>query len=132
MQALRLECVYVVEAISLDRMKVGWTRSPIRRLQQIQLHCPVPIRLLAIIPGGRKVESIMHWQVRDLQVVSEWFELTDHIREQLVGMREKWADKWNQVAWAMEHYPPLHAVWQETNEIIGKEGYCSCERHHYR
>ena len=78
-------CVYFVEAIGLDRIKIGFARSSPRvRLNQLQEGSPLKLRPIGFIPGGRMLEADIHRQFADARTHGEWFnatpELMDYIR----------------------------------------------------
>ncbi len=78
-------CVYFVEAIGLDRIKIGFARSSPRvRLNELQEGSPLKLRPIGFIPGGRMLEADIHRQFADARTHGEWFnatpELMDYIR----------------------------------------------------
>ena len=68
--------VYFITARELGRVKIGYTASdPHVRLRHIQVGCPCPIKLEALIDGGRDVEAAIHQAFTAFRVRGEWFEL---------------------------------------------------------
>lgn len=63
--------VYFVQA--LDRVKIGFSNSLMRRITDIQIGSPVVVTLLLVIPGDRAREHELHQQFRHLHQHGEWF-----------------------------------------------------------
>jgi hypothetical protein len=65
-------------------LKVGRCNNVARRLRQVQVACPLPVRLLCSIPGD--VERQAHVALRHAgvsRVIGEWFEDTGDARQTL-------------------------------------------------
>jgi hypothetical protein len=72
--------VYFVEAIGTNLVKVGRSVNPARRLGQLQLLSPVPLRVVGLIHGGSEVETIVHAGILSLRSHGEWFHFTHGLR----------------------------------------------------
>ena len=73
-------CVYFMEAVGLDRVKIGYTEWIQSRVSSMGSDCPYPIRLAAYIPGAdRKMERSLHRQFAKCRARGEWFEYTAEI-----------------------------------------------------
>lgn len=65
--------VYAIQGAALAPVKIGTSRNPLKRLQQLQTGTPDDLNLLHVIPGDQQTERELHvwfaeWQHRD-----EWF-----------------------------------------------------------
>lgn len=69
----KIDCVYMIEAVGLDRIKIGFTTDLIKRLRTIQTSCPAPVRLIAVIRGDRETERWWHDELRPFRAHGEWF-----------------------------------------------------------
>lgn len=75
----------VVYAVAAGwRVKIGFTANLEQRLKEIQAMCPVPLELLATVPGGRAREAALHREFAGDRVHGEWFELTKDDRARLL------------------------------------------------
>jgi hypothetical protein len=63
--------VYFVEGAGL--IKIGSASQPIARFNALLTGSPVPLSLLASMPGGPGVESSLQWQFIGQQSHGEWF-----------------------------------------------------------
>jgi hypothetical protein len=70
--------IYFVEACGLDRVKVGSSVDVAARLTKLRVVCPVDLRLLKVIEGGRCEEKCLHrrWQFARVWTNREWFTLS--------------------------------------------------------
>ena len=74
--------VYLAEAIGVTMVKIGFTQNGVkRRISEIQKTCPVKLKLLAEIPGGRITEREIHKRFAHLRQSGEWFRLTKEIAD---------------------------------------------------
>lgn len=64
--------VYFV-ADTAARVKIGFSKTPLHRLQQIQQGTGMACRILGVLPGGRDVEEKIHTQFEHLRTRGEWF-----------------------------------------------------------
>ena len=75
--------VYLVRACfdGKVRVKIGWANGPwpIVRMQSLQACSPVPLELVAAIPGGRVEEAALHQRFAASRVHHEWFVETPEI-----------------------------------------------------
>lgn len=68
--------VYLVECAGFH--KIGWTRgSPEDRVYWMRHANPLPLQLVAAIPGTMKDERAWHRRFADVRERSEWFRLTE-------------------------------------------------------
>lgn len=68
--------VYFIEAVGLDKVKVGIADDVGRRLAGLQTASPVELRLLAAVPGDESLEQRIHASLSRYRVRGEWFFLT--------------------------------------------------------
>lgn len=69
--------VYFVTCRAANAVKIGHSVDPHARLPEIQLGCPLPLTLEAMLPGARDEEVAMHWRFSEHRLHGEWFEITD-------------------------------------------------------
>jgi len=66
-------------------VKIGKAKKPAQRLRELQTGCPLPIDVLAVEPGGRRVEAMRHREFGALRLHGEWFKhtagLASHVHE---------------------------------------------------
>lgn len=103
--------VYFAEALSVGRVRIGWTASPDRRPNEIVRHSPSPLKLLALLPGEKADESHLQYVLSHWRSHGDWFELTDEIRAYIQMLKRRWRDPSN--------YPSRQI---EVHEPIGTEG----------
>ena len=65
--------VYFVEASATGLIKIGSSRSPKRRLQQLQTAVASPLRILATESGGALRERELHSRFHFACIRGEWF-----------------------------------------------------------
>jgi hypothetical protein len=63
--------VYFIQGAGL--IKIGVSLYPQERLEALCLWSPVPLKLLAIVPGGYKLETKLHKMFAAFRVHGEWF-----------------------------------------------------------
>lgn len=73
---MRESFVYFVEAVGIDRIKIGWTTNLEARLTDLQCGCPVPLEHCFSIPGGSDEEHELHHRFRHARTSGEWFVLS--------------------------------------------------------
>jgi hypothetical protein len=71
--------VYFVQAESGGPIKVGTTDRMRKRLTVLQSSCPVRLRVLATMPGGRDEEIALHIRFDRQRLHGEWFEPHDDL-----------------------------------------------------
>lgn len=98
-------CVYVVEAIGLNLVKIGFASKPSRRFLTIKTCCPVPVRFLCVLPGGAKTERRLHRLHRQRRVSGEWFRFSSDEIAALLSYRRVFWKAWNMVALRIPGHP---------------------------
>lgn len=64
--------VYVIQA-SNGAIKIGHSADPAQRIKTINLHSPLPCRLIAVLEGKMKDELTFHRRFAEHRSHSEWF-----------------------------------------------------------
>lgn len=92
--------IYFVEAVGLNLIKIGYAMDPWQRFNVLLSAAPVPLKMLAMKPGGPVEETRLHQQFAAQRSHGEWFrrcpELdaliaehkTEDFREVLAGILE--------------------------------------------
>lgn len=62
-------------------IKIGVSTNLTSRLRAIRNSSPVPVELIASIPGGSALEGILHSKFAKYRRHGEWFEDCDEIRQ---------------------------------------------------
>jgi len=77
--------IYVVQLGHLPYVKVGYAFDPNKRVADLSVSSPLPVRLLATREGDRDDERRAHIRLRRWRLRGEWFgtcpPLVDHLRE---------------------------------------------------
>lgn len=77
--------VYFLEAVGLDRVKVGWSSKPHARIGELRTLIPCEVRLLKAVPGGQDEETELHRRFALHRTHGEWFRLSP-IREAIEAL----------------------------------------------
>lgn len=85
--------VYVIRAGSRNPVKIGVAKKPLQRLKTLQTGNPSTLRLLLVVPGAEKLETVLHRRFAEYRVDdSEWFygdgvkQIIDFVTELAVEM----------------------------------------------
>lgn len=68
--------VYFVEEIGNDRVKIGFSTCPWKRLSGLKTAVSRELRLLWVFVGTRENEDYFHWLFQNHRVRGEWFVLS--------------------------------------------------------
>lgn len=71
--------VYFVTCREANAVKIGSSLEPHGRLREIQLGCPIKLKLEAMLPGSHAEEHALHARFADDRIHGEWFRLTEMI-----------------------------------------------------
>ena len=71
--------VYFVTARALNRVKIGWSDDPQRRLVKMSADSPTPLVLERVCDGGQEVEADLHARFAGARIAGEWFEISPEI-----------------------------------------------------
>ena len=75
--------VYLIRMADTTFYKIGFTREIHKRLADLQHANPMPLRVIAMMAGGRKLEGRLHRRFQDQRVRGEWFDLTEEMVEEI-------------------------------------------------
>ena len=79
--------VYFVQGQQSKRIKIGVSRSPIKRLHALQTGSPEILDLLFYVEGSRQMEKELHEKFKYLRHAGEWFDCDKRL---LDCMRDIW------------------------------------------
>lgn len=66
--------VYFIKPVGMDGpIKIGCSRLPAERLKGLMVWSPLPLEIVAQVPGGFDLEQNIHHCFADLYTHSEWF-----------------------------------------------------------
>lgn len=72
--------IYFVQAFSGGPIKIGRTSNVKKRLQTLQVSCPIALRLLHVIPGvDASLEQKLHKRFGAYRLHGEWFDNTSEL-----------------------------------------------------
>lgn len=66
--------VYVIHATGTNRVKIGFSFDPAKRLAELQTGSPFPLTLIGTCEGSFSLECRMHERLKDYRRTGEWFE----------------------------------------------------------
>ncbi len=66
--------VYFIQSVEGGPIKIGQAANPADRLKNLQLGCPVQLRILGIVEGGLMMEKSLHRQFAQYRMHGEWFD----------------------------------------------------------
>jgi len=72
--------VYFIEAVGAERIKIGHSKDPKQRLQELRKNAPFELRLLGMMNGGEAAERRLHHLFAAARRQGEWFEATSELR----------------------------------------------------
>lgn len=73
-------------------IKIGRADHPLVRLRQIQIYCPVPLRIIGTLDGSSAEENRLHAQFHHLRHHGEWFEATSELLDYIGRHAVKFTD----------------------------------------
>ena len=76
--------IYFILAEQPGRVKIGYAADPHQRKKDLQVGSPVPLALIAVIPGDRTTEPALHKRFARVRSHGEWFEFDDTIKQFLI------------------------------------------------
>jgi hypothetical protein len=71
--------VYVIHAMGTNRIKIGHSADPEKRLAQLQTGSPHELKLLGQWPGTIEVEQLVHKRLAEYRCGGEWFSVPPFI-----------------------------------------------------
>ena len=79
--------VYFIEAVGANRIKIGFThRAATKRLRELQISSPLPLREIGSIPGTLSTEGGLHKRFLPLCIGGEWFEARPVLRQHIARL----------------------------------------------
>jgi hypothetical protein len=85
--------IYFVRCGKLDWVKIGTASDIAVRVQELQSGSPFPLRLTAVLDGGRDVEARLHKRFARERGSGEWFALSPRLRA-FIGKKTIPATEW--------------------------------------
>ena len=78
--------IYFIEIIGELPIKIGYTSKPVnQRLSHLQVASPKPMRVLAVIDGGKDTEAVLHEMFQDDLIRGEWYHRSNELLDFLEG-----------------------------------------------
>ena len=71
--------IYFITARDVNRVKIGYSNDPSKRLKELQTGCPAKCVIEATIDADNSFEGEVHEIFRTSRKHGEWFELTPEI-----------------------------------------------------
>lgn len=71
--------VYFIEALGLNKIKIGFSDNPERRISQLTTGSPVPLKLITKIPGSIQLERELQARFEPIRFDKEWFYATKEL-----------------------------------------------------
>ncbi len=62
-----------------DRIKIGRSSIPDKRIETLRATSPIPLGLLVLCPGGAPAERLIHRYLGPWRTHGEWFTATDEV-----------------------------------------------------
>lgn len=79
----RTKYLYFIYAPEADRVKIGISKTPNKRLQALMRSSPIDLELLGIVPGDENDESKLHSRFAQNLFRDEWFNLEGDLADWL-------------------------------------------------
>lgn len=80
--------VYFVEAVGLERVKIGTTSGLRDRLAMLTSYSPVRLKVLLVVSGDSDLESHFHRQFRAFRLHGEWFQMSAPVCKSIQRLKE--------------------------------------------
>ena len=74
-------------------VKIGYAADVWGRLASLQTGSPVPLCVVATVPGGRALEARLHEQFAQLRSHGEWFHAAPELLEYIASHAEPWTGR---------------------------------------
>lgn len=75
--------IYIIKAIGTNRIKIGFSDDPEKRIKQLATGSPYPLQLLKVFEGTQQQERRIHARFTEYRVTGEWFELDGDLAQWL-------------------------------------------------
>jgi hypothetical protein len=70
-------------------IKIGVSIAPLERLATMQMGCPIPLRILALVEGGTGLEKEYHRRFTEDRSHGEWFHRSPEILAEIALLNEE-------------------------------------------
>lgn len=99
-----LRYVYFIEAVGLNRVKIGIAKDPRRRLGDLQVGSPVILRLMSVflVDEPAEWERGFHRRYADHHVTGEWYNMSKDLR----AIAESGFQPGDQIRFVSSRYKP--------------------------
>lgn len=85
--------IYFAKAVTSGNIKIGFTRSPAKRLSQLQANLDQDVEMLATMPGGFTLEASLHAKFIASRISGEWFKPTEDLVNYIKTAATSYNDK---------------------------------------
>lgn len=85
--------VYFIEAVGLQKIKIGVSDDPKKRLEQLSVGSPVKLKLVGTIQGDNNLEKELHSRFAYLNSDREWFHATKELTEYIKSITSQERDE---------------------------------------
>ncbi len=79
--------IYFIEAIGLERIKIGVTNNLSHRLGILQACSPIRLKVLLAMPGTTQTEAGFHRRFAAFRLHGEWFQATARLRDAIRALQ---------------------------------------------
>lgn len=86
--------VYFIECRDTKNIKIGWANNPSIRMANLQTSTASILRLVAVMPGCRKVERQVHNTHAASHIRGEWYRPDHAILCRIEGARAQYGQPW--------------------------------------
>ncbi len=73
--------VYLMKSEKTGLLKIGYSSNPVARAKKLETGNGGKINIVKLIPGGMKLEKLIHGLFSRYNVMNEWYSDVDEIRE---------------------------------------------------
>lgn len=87
MKARRESLVYFVSPVGGGPIRIGYSTGAERRLRALQVYSPVPLEILATLPGTKFLEAWLLDHFRDDVLHGDWLKSSFHLHEVVEAAR---------------------------------------------
>lgn len=78
-------CIYWIRAQTVGHIKIGFSKNPVRRFEQLQLMSPVPLQIVGLDIGTQDQERALHARLHAHRLHGEWFRACDEVFDTIVA-----------------------------------------------
>ena len=78
-------CVYFIQAEQGGLIKIGLSKHPLTRLEDIQRFCPIKLKLIGIVKNASyTTEQSIQYDFRQFRQYGEWFEPVPSLKQFII------------------------------------------------